>query len=249
MYIYKTTNLINNKFYIGKSTRQILESKDYYGSGIIIKQAISKYGKENFSKEIIDTACTVKELNEKEKNWIKELNAIQEGYNISLGGDGGCYTKEQRLKIINAWKNKDLKNWGEMTSENMKEYFSKNPEVVQERIKVMQEKSKGTISAYNIITKETKRISYDEFEKNQIWVGQKWKGFYEIKIPYRETIVLTRVLEIEKLAKEIGVEKDWIMRRKDADKPFKHRVKRHAHLDNTIIKFHSESEVSSFFVK
>jgi hypothetical protein len=52
--IYKITNLINQKIYIGKDSTN---RKNYYGSGKAIKNAILKYGEDNFSKEIIDTAC------------------------------------------------------------------------------------------------------------------------------------------------------------------------------------------------
>ena len=59
MYIYKTTNTINGKFYIGKSQREIKESEEYFGSGLILQRAIKKHGKEYFIKEIIDTADTM----------------------------------------------------------------------------------------------------------------------------------------------------------------------------------------------
>ena len=50
-YIYKITNLIDKKIYIGKSTRcSKWYIEHYYGSGIVIKQAIQKYGKQNFKK-------------------------------------------------------------------------------------------------------------------------------------------------------------------------------------------------------
>jgi group I intron endonuclease len=86
MIIYKTTNLINQKFYVGKDTHN---NPNYYGSGKRLKLAIQKYGLENFKKEIIEVCDSIEKLNEREKFWIRELNAISEGYNISLGGDGG----------------------------------------------------------------------------------------------------------------------------------------------------------------
>jgi hypothetical protein len=44
-YIYKTTNLINGKIYIGKRSHKNPEKDKYLGSGNVLKQAISKYGK------------------------------------------------------------------------------------------------------------------------------------------------------------------------------------------------------------
>jgi len=91
MYIYKTTNLINGKIYIGKSSKGINESINYYGSGISLTYAIRKYGKENFKKEILCEADNDEILNNLEKYWIKKLNSQNRsiGYNIADGGTGG----------------------------------------------------------------------------------------------------------------------------------------------------------------
>ena len=98
--IYKTTNLINGKFYIGKDSNN---DPTYLGSGILLKLAIKKYGSENFVKEILEE-CLIDELSKKEIFWIEELNAIHDGYNIAAGGKGGNtrlgYSEEQYLE----WK-------------------------------------------------------------------------------------------------------------------------------------------------
>lgn len=65
MYIYKTTNLITKKIYIGKSTQMFGK---YLGSGKILLQSIKKYGKENFIVEKLEDCKTNKELNEREKH-------------------------------------------------------------------------------------------------------------------------------------------------------------------------------------
>ena len=91
-YIYKTTNLINGKIYVGKRQKSTFD-KYYYGSGIKLVKALLKYGKENFSREILEWCSSLEELNQKEKYWIKYLDAKNPliGYNISDGGDG-CST-------------------------------------------------------------------------------------------------------------------------------------------------------------
>jgi len=88
MQIYKITNLINNKIYIGKDTSS---DSNYFGSGLLIKKAIKKYGIENFKKEILDETNDLENLCIKEKYWIKNFNStnLKIGYNISKGGDGG----------------------------------------------------------------------------------------------------------------------------------------------------------------
>ena len=97
MIIYKTTNLINGKFYVGKDERN---KPDYLGSGINLQRAIKKYGKENFIKETLEVCYTREELIEREKYWIKETKAQEIGYNIADGGWGGnTYTEETRQRI------------------------------------------------------------------------------------------------------------------------------------------------------
>ena len=102
MIIYKTTNTINGKIYVGKDSNN--EPK-YLGSGKLLKKAITKYGKCNFTKEILQYCNSVQELNEAEQHWIEVLYArnLDIGYNIALGGDGQRYgttvTKETKSKM------------------------------------------------------------------------------------------------------------------------------------------------------
>jgi len=89
MYIYKTTNIINNKIYIGQHRNKKDEKDNYIGSGTILKKSIKKYGIENFKKEIIEECSDYKQLCEKEVYWINFYNSIDKtiGYNISSGGN------------------------------------------------------------------------------------------------------------------------------------------------------------------
>lgn len=100
MQIYKITNLINDKIYIGKDTTS---DKNYYGSGVLIKRAIKKYGIENFKKEILEECVSNNELCLKEKYWIDLFNSnnLKIGYNISKGGDGGdTLSNNPNIEII-----------------------------------------------------------------------------------------------------------------------------------------------------
>lgn len=88
-YIYKTTNNVTGKIYVGQKKSDRFLQERYLGSGVILKSKISHYGKENFSVEMLDTAETFNELNEKEIYWIDKLDATNPdiGYNISKGGE------------------------------------------------------------------------------------------------------------------------------------------------------------------
>ena len=89
-YIYKTTNKVNNKIYVGKKISDVFIGEKYLGSGKYLKSAVKKYGRNSFTVEMIDTAESNEELNEKEIYWIEKLNCRDHlvGYNISVGGDG-----------------------------------------------------------------------------------------------------------------------------------------------------------------
>lgn len=88
-YIYKTTNLINNKIYIGQ--HRVEDDKfdnKYFGSGKLILEAINKYGVDNFLCEVLEWCSTEQELNEREIHYIDKFNSkVTFGnYNMSSGG-------------------------------------------------------------------------------------------------------------------------------------------------------------------
>ena len=93
-YIYKIINKINNKVYIGQTIFPLEER--WYRHQIKAKldktnnkfyNAIKKYGIKNFYPEVIEE-CLEKDLDEKEKYWIKYYDSYNNGYNSTLGGEG-----------------------------------------------------------------------------------------------------------------------------------------------------------------
>lgn len=164
-YIYKTTNLINGKVYIGQ--HQFLDfDPSYYGSGTVILRAIKKYGKENFKVELLCWAETVEALNEIEVTFIKSYNTTNRkiGYNVSKGGNsfmkGVPFSEEHRKHLSESHKGKpSLKKNIPLTeeqkqkiSESRKGYpawnkgmkgFMKGKEVTEETRKKMSESAMG----------------------------------------------------------------------------------------------------------
>lgn len=89
-YVYKITNIINGKFYIGKRKHNFPEKDSYMGSGKLIQAAIKKYGLENFTKEILGTFQTNDEAANLEKSLVtRELVESNMCYNMHEGGHGG----------------------------------------------------------------------------------------------------------------------------------------------------------------
>lgn len=88
-YIYKTTNLINNKIYVGQHKTTNDNIDDWYiGSGKLLLEAIDKYGKKNFKCEVIEWCNNETELNEREIYYIDlfKSKVTFGNYNISDGG-------------------------------------------------------------------------------------------------------------------------------------------------------------------
>lgn len=148
-YIYKTTNLVNNKIYIGKKHRSEFVP-NYFGSGVLIRKAIEKYGKDNFKVEVIEWCETLEELNIKERYYIKVLNSDRHsglGYNIALGGDGGNLlvnmSKEDREKFINDCRERSIGEKNPNYGNGDKLRGDKNPSKRPEVRKRLSETSSG----------------------------------------------------------------------------------------------------------
>jgi hypothetical protein len=126
MIIYRATNLINGKVYIGKTIYSIRYRKKQHKTdsknkinNMVFHKAIRKYGFENFKWSIIDTAENEAELNKKEIYWIAEYKKTHIVYNMTNGGNGlSGYrpTKETREKISKKLKGRPSKKKGKKLS-------------------------------------------------------------------------------------------------------------------------------------
>ena len=108
MIIYKTTNKLNDKIYIGQDKNN---NTHYFGSGKKLQKAIKKYGKENFTKEILEECVDESHMNEREVYWILFYNSQDReiGYNISDGSKEGDRKIGQNIAkngIYNHWVEK-----------------------------------------------------------------------------------------------------------------------------------------------
>ena len=84
--IYKTTNIINNKIYIGYHGTNEIED-GYLGSGYDLKQAFKKYGKSNFQREVLFIFDNPIEAYKKEREIVDEaFVARKDTYNLTVGG-------------------------------------------------------------------------------------------------------------------------------------------------------------------
>ena len=100
MEIYRITNNLNGKTYIGQTRRTVAERvKQHIYQQSKVGKAITKYGTENFSIDVIDRADTQEELDSLERFWIAFYNSCENGYNSLIGGQPTKKEWKQMSKI------------------------------------------------------------------------------------------------------------------------------------------------------
>jgi hypothetical protein len=127
-YTYITTNLINNKRYVGDRSCNCDPEKDkYLGSGTALKLAMKKYNKENFQKEILEFFDTKQEAFEAQEKYIKKYktHVSEGGYNIIWKGGKCPENITTREKISNSVKGENNGMYGKKHSEETKRKISK----------------------------------------------------------------------------------------------------------------------------
>ena len=130
MYIYKITNNLNGTSYIGLKTSSVEESENYFGSGKLIQDAIAKYGKEHFTKEILERDITDFDLLcDREKYYISLYDTKNNGYNMTNGGLG-MYgyepTTEHRKNMSKSMSGKNHPQYGTKRSKETRKKLSEN---------------------------------------------------------------------------------------------------------------------------
>lgn len=157
LFLYKTTNLVNEKIYIGVHKTKKLND-GYLGSGKLLKRAILKYGEENFKKEILEFFDTEEEMFKRESEIInEEFLKRKDVYNLNLGGLGSwsrannpIFIESKRIAGRQSWekrsdeqKENDKKRWIEQGTKNFVTYGKS--EINSQRAREMQ--PIGTLAA------------------------------------------------------------------------------------------------------
>jgi formyltetrahydrofolate synthetase len=204
--IYKITNLVNNKIYIGKHKTECLED-EYMGSGLILKKAIEKYGIDKFEKTILYEFDSEEKMNLMESEIVNdEFLARLDVYNLKKGGEGGvdyinrnCHNNKGNHRKtgnygfkIQPEMNEEIKT---KISEVLKEYFSnrdgnfknkKHSNQTKQKISEINKiKQKGDLNSqfgkcwiHNIKDKISKSIKKEELDE---WLNLGWFKGRKIK--------------------------------------------------------------------
>ena len=133
-YIYCTTNLVNGKIYIGQKRSAKFLENSYLGSGKLIRQAIEKYGVNNFSVKLLEEVQYKDDMDSREIYWISYYNATNRniGYNISEGGNvnrtmvgpnnpmyGKTHSDKTKQHLKDVWKHRTGRKHTDQEKENI----------------------------------------------------------------------------------------------------------------------------------
>lgn len=194
MWIYKITNEINNKIYIGQTIVSVEERwyKHKWNALNLQKyalhQAMHKYGIENFKIEILTETNSKEDLDRLEKKYIKEYNSFvnQNGYNMTDGGEGSSPTEEVKQKLREA--RKDYKHSPETIEKLKKAWEKRGPvseEARQNMSKAAKGKPKGPFSEEHkrkLTEARRKRGSYSEKTRRKMSESMKGKNKIQKKV-------------------------------------------------------------------
>lgn len=210
-YIYKTTNVINNKYYIGMHSTDNLED-GYLGSGRRLRFSINYYGKDKFIKEILEFLPDRKSLKEREKE-IVNSELLNDGLcmNLQVGGGGGFINEEHMMKCSKAGNiafREKLKN--------DPEFFKKTSDRNRERL--LHLIAEGVVLPIKEINNFTGK-KHSEESKRKMSESSKDIGIGETNSQYN-TYWITKDGVNKKIKKDdldFYVEKGWIKGRKYDD--------------------------------
>ncbi|AKE44898.1 homing endonuclease [Sinorhizobium phage phiM9] len=113
-FIYRTTNNVNGMKYIGRRQGDPEAVRRYLGSGKVLKYALKKYGRQNFTRETLEVCFSKEEYLQAERKWLKQLNVVEsnEYYNLtdfSYGAEPGQFHTEETKAKMRRPKSEEVK--------------------------------------------------------------------------------------------------------------------------------------------
>lgn len=158
MLIYKITNDVNNKIYVGQTIRTLEDRKWQHihnvkiGCKTHLYNAMRKYGIEHFHFEKICDVDNIDDLNILERYYIAKYNCIKDGYNmVDGGGNNVMFLDDVKQRHDNIMRSKEVRN---KISQSMKQYRQKHPFTEEHRKKL----SESAMGNHNFGNSDTRSI-------------------------------------------------------------------------------------------
>lgn len=211
MIIYKITNKINGKVYIGQTIKSLKHRISQHIKCAKRKvdrhlyHSMNKYGIDNFIFEEIDKANNLDELNYLETKYIIEYDSVRNGYNMSYGGDNNImFTDKTKRKHDNIMKSQKVRD---KISKSMKEYRQNHPFTEEHRKKLSQSAmgnhnfgdfhSTRSIACY-CIDENNNRHDFKSYKEGGIWWFNNYKPFGE---EYHQVTYQRKIIQCIELGK------------------------------------------------
>ena len=158
MLIYKITNTVNGKIYVGQTIRTLEERKwqhintAKHGHKNHLYNAMQKYGIENFKFEKICDVDNIEDLNILERYYIAKYNCIEDGYNMVDGGNNNVmFLDDVKRKHAERMRSKETRS---KISQSMKQYRKENPFTEEHKRKL----SESAMGNHNFGNSDTRSI-------------------------------------------------------------------------------------------
>lgn len=195
MYIYLTINLINGRAYIGRDSKR---RKGYLGSGTFLKQAIVKYGRDNFERINLESCTSMEELIDREKFWIAYYDAANSNvfYNMceGSGGFGPNDRHSEETKQLISQKCRGRKLTPEQREKRISELTGRTPWNKGRKLtpgSEEHEKTYGRRQRGMPLDEETMRAILRDYETGEF-------TFAELSAKYSRTVKHAQIIRIRK---------------------------------------------------
>jgi hypothetical protein len=206
-FIYRTTNLLSGRYYIGMHSTDNLND-GYLGSGTLLRRSINKHGKENFKIEILEFLNSREELAAREEEIVSlQEIAKKECMNLKVGGRGGLSTQTHRDTWIKAGKAAIT-----LLEQDDPEFKKKRREKAVETLKRLgkYEEFSTRIVKYR---KDWTGLKHSEQTKEKMSNAKKGKGIAQTNSQYG-TCWITNEIESKKINKTDPIPEGWRLGRK-----------------------------------
>lgn len=213
--IYKLTNKINGKVYIGKTIHTLNirlrgHKNSMYTTDTKLTRAFRKYGFKNFDADILEDSINDAELDALEIKYIKQYDSFKSGYNSTIGGDGhSIYTKEDIDIVIDLYKKyNNIKEVYKITGihtatirlmlKSANEYIDKHSEKIgvvmysKEFIPEKYFKSIYEIAEYLHVDKGNLYNRIKKHYDGSIFIGHRWQLLSDVILESEEKIFRTK---------------------------------------------------------
>ena len=205
-YLYKITNLVNDKIYIGVHKTANLNDQ-YMGSGKVLSAAIKKYGMDNFKKEILEFFSSEKEMFLREKEVVTEDFILREDtYNLRRGGSGGFDYINKDKELIRK-RNKKVANIRDFTNQRNSIRKTSKTESYRKKMSIIKEEFYKTNSGGFLGKTHTTE------SKKKISASNKGRGAGENN-SQAGTMWITNGADSKKISKDAVIPEGWYKGRK-----------------------------------